>query len=218
MTISEALRAYVAAATPARDALVERLERQARDGGVPITGPDEAALLHAVARLVRPDLMVELGTATGYSAIWLLRGWPAARLVTFELDAGRAGAARRNLAAAGLTERADVREENAVEGLAGLEPGSAALVFNDLLCGLRDEERVEQCFAAALRVLAPGGLLLTDNALVAGEVVQPRSLQARCVHRWNQLVTAEPSLSGTILPVGDGLGVAVRDWQPPASG
>jgi predicted O-methyltransferase YrrM len=122
----------------------------------------------------------------------------------------RAAQARQNLAAAGLAERADVRVENAIEGLARLPSGSADIVFNDVLNGLRDKRRVELCFQSAMRVLKPGGLLLADNALGAGEVLRAETREARCVHRWNQLVSEEESLSATIVPVGDGLSIAVR--------
>ena len=205
-----ALSRYVAAAAPAPDALLKRLEDEARAENIPITGIHEAALLHLIARLLRPDLMVELGTATGFSGIWLLRGWDRARLITFESDPVRASRARQNFAAAGLSQRVEVREENAVEGLERLGRQSATLLFNDLLNGLRDEERVALCFHQALAVLRPGGVLFTDNALASGEVAHPQTREARCVHRWNELVGAEPSLVSTILPIGDGLSMAVR--------
>jgi predicted O-methyltransferase YrrM len=201
---------YIDRASPASDALLARMDLDAAAEDIPIIGRREAALIYLLARLGRPDLVVELGTATGYSAIWLLRGCPTARLITFELDEVRAGQARENLTAAGLAERSDVRVENAVEGLARLPSGSADMVFNDLLNGLRDDARVELCFQEAMRVLKPGGLLLADNALAAGEVVRPETREARCVHRWNQLVAREDQLSATIVPIGDGLSIAVR--------
>jgi predicted O-methyltransferase YrrM len=201
---------YIDGASPATDALLARLEQQAAAQDIPIIGRPGAALICLLTRIARPTLHVELGTATGYSAIWLLRGWPKARLITFELDDVRAAQARENLAAAGLAKRAEVRVENAIEGLAQLPSGSADIVFNDVLNGLRDKRRVELCFQSAMRVLKPGGLLLADNALGAGEVLRAETREARCVHRWNQLVSEEESLSATIVPVGDGLSIAVR--------
>jgi predicted O-methyltransferase YrrM len=201
---------YIDRASPASDALLARLEQQAAAEDIPIIGRHGAALIYLLIRIARPDLIIELGTATGYSAIWLLRGWLGARLITFELNDVRAAQARQNLAAAGLAERAEVRVENAIEGLARLSSASADVVFNDVLNGLRDERRVELCFRQAMRVLKPGGLLLADNALGAGEVMRRKTREARCVHVWNQLVLAEESLSATIVPVGDGLSIAVR--------
>jgi predicted O-methyltransferase YrrM len=197
-------------ALPEPSPLLARLESQARDGNIPIVGATSGALMYLLARIVRPDLIVELGTATGYSGIWLLNGWPGARLITFELDEHRAAEARRNFAEAGLAERVDVRCENAIEGMERVAEGAAGIVFNDVLNGLRDEERVERCFHIARDVLKVNGLLLADNALEAAKGISGQTNQARCVHRWNQLVKGESSLTSMILPIGDGLSVAVR--------
>ena len=196
---------------PASDSLLTRLEQQAQAEGVPIVGRRVAAFLHLLERAARPDLIVELGTATGYSGIWLVRGWSNAKLTTFEVDEVRATHARRNFAEAGLAERVDVRVENAVGGLNGLPAASAAFVLNDLLNGLRDEGRVEECFHGAFKVLMPGALLLADNALAGGDVLRRETLEGHCVHRWNALVMEHPALSGIILPMDDGLSVAVRN-------
>jgi caffeoyl-CoA O-methyltransferase len=200
---------YIDRALPASDALLVRLEQQADEEKIPIIGRAGAALIQLLTHLIEPELIVELGTATGYSAIWLLRGWPKARLLSFEIDQALADQARQNLRVAGLADRADVRTENAVDALEGLEPGSADIVFNDILNGLRDEARVDECFQRAITILKPGGLLLADNALASGEVTSADSREARCVRRWNERVAVEPSLTGMILPVGDGLSVAV---------
>jgi predicted O-methyltransferase YrrM len=190
--------------------MLARLEDAAAADGIPIVGRSTAVLIHLLTRLAQPDLIVELGTATGYSGVWLLRAWPAAHLITFEVDASRAAEARLNFDEAGLGPRAEVRVENAVEGLERLPTGSAGVVFNDVLNGLRSVDRVEQCFRAALRVLKSGGLLLADNVVNAGQVARRGTQQARRVHRWNELVHDEPSLTGMILPVGDGLSFSVR--------
>jgi predicted O-methyltransferase YrrM len=104
----------------------------------------------------------------------------------------------------------DVRGGNAVEGLESLDAGSAGVIFNDLLNGLRNVERVARCYRAAVKALMPGGLLLADNALAGGEVLGQETREGRCVHRWNALVQEDPSVFGMILPTDDGLSVAVR--------
>jgi predicted O-methyltransferase YrrM len=201
---------YLDSMMPASDPMLLRLEQQARAEDIPIVGRRAAALIQLLVRIVQPDLIVELGTATGYSGIWLLRGSPKARLITFEVDETRAGQARDNLAEAGLAERAHVRVGNAVEGLEGIRAGSAGVIFNDVVNGLRDAERVEQCFRAAVNALRPGGLLLADNALAGGEVLAQETREGRSAHRWNALVLEDPSVSGSIVPTEDGLSVAVR--------
>ena len=203
------LDGYMDSLLSASDAILRRIEDDARVQGVPIVGRRTAALIQVLVRVARPGLIVELGTATGYSGIWLLRGWPQAHLITFEVDGDRAAQASQNFAGAGLAERVDVRVGNAVEGLESLDAGSVGLIFNDLLNGLRDLERVEQCYRGAVRALSPGGLLLADNALAGGDVLRQETHEGRCVHRWNALVLDDPSVFGLILPTDDGLSIAV---------
>ena len=204
------LDGYMDSLLSASDSILRRIEDDARVQGVPIVGRRTAALIQVLVRVARPGLIVELGTATGYSGIWLLRGWPEAHLITFEVDGDRAAQASRNFAEAGVAERADVRVGNAVEGLESLDAGSVGIVFNDLLNGLRDPERVERGYRGSLRALRPGGLLLADNALAGGDVLRQETREGRCVHRWNALVLDDPSVFGLILPTDDGLSVAVR--------
>jgi predicted O-methyltransferase YrrM len=205
---------YLDSMSQASDEVLLRIEDDARVKGIPIVGRRTAALIQVLVRVARPSLVVELGTATGYSGIWLLRGWPDAHLITYEVDDDRAAQASRNFAEAGLAERADVRVGNAVEGLESLDAGSVAVIFNDLLNGLRDLERVERCYRGALRALGPGGLLLADNALAGGDVLRQETHEGRCVHRWNALVLDDPSVFGLIVPTDDGLSVAVRATHP----
>jgi caffeoyl-CoA O-methyltransferase len=127
--------------------------------------------------------------------------------VTTELDPERAAQARLNLDEAGLGDRVHVAEE---DGVAYLERESRQVdcIFNDLLNSFPDEATVERCFAASLRRLRPGGLLLADNALRRGEVLLPRSAGARNVARWNALVAAEPRLESVVVTVRDGVSIA----------
>jgi predicted O-methyltransferase YrrM len=206
-------RTYLEQLLPDRDPILLRLESEAEAEGIPIVGPYEGAFLHLLARVSRPELIVELGTATGYSGIWLLRGAPAGVLVTFELDNLRAGRARRAFSEAGLIGRVDLRETNAVEGIEGIEAESAGLVFNDILFGLRDEARVEQCFRGSLALLRRGGLLVADNA-AGEEILDADSLPGRCARRWNSLVREAPGLTSVAVPIGGGVSVA---WKGTAA-
>jgi caffeoyl-CoA O-methyltransferase len=194
---------------PTRDPVLQRLEREAAVEGIPAIGPHEGMLLGLLSRLVRPRRIVELGTAIGYSAIWLARGSPEAELVTFEADSGRAERARQNLAEAGLADRAEVREGDALDGLRGIA-GGVDIVFNDLLNSLSDEAAVELSFRLSVDRLRPAGLLLADNALRQGEVVEPATRQARNVSRYNDLAASEPGFESVIVPLRDGLSISWR--------
>jgi caffeoyl-CoA O-methyltransferase len=183
------------------------LEREAEEKRVPIVGPQVGTLLHVLCALLRPNLILELGCATGYSAIWLARGAPNARVVTTELDPGRAARARRSFSDAGLSDRVEIVEGDALVYLARSDE-TFDLVFNDLLNSFADLEKAERAFELSLRHLRPGGLLVADNALRRGEVLEPASQGSRNVVRYNELVATEERLQGLIVPLRDGVSVA----------
>ena len=196
---------------PARDAVLARLEEEAARENIPIVGPHEGALLAVLVSLARARRVLELGTATGYSGIWLLRGTGGGTLTTFEVDRRRADQARTNFAEAGLGRQTLVLEQDAVTGLQSLDARFDAC-FIDLLTSFPSEETVRQVLDLCLQRLVAGGLLMADNALRQGEVLQPKQQQARNAARYNQLVAAHPRLESVVVPIRDGLSVArVRD-------
>jgi predicted O-methyltransferase YrrM len=165
------------------------------------------ALLLLLARTAGARRMLELGTATGYSGAWLLQASPEARLVTLELDPGRAAEAQRNLEAAGLADRTQIVQRDALDYLHESRE-RFDLVFNDLLNSFPSEDATREAFGLALEHLEPGGLLIADNALRRGEVTNPRSQGAKNVALWNRLVAGEPRLDSTVVPLRDGVSVA----------
>jgi len=205
--ITPQLESYLEAQLQPRDPVLAALEREAEEKGVPIVGPQVGTLLCLFTGLLRPRLILELGCATGYSAIWLARGAPDARLITTELDRGRAERARRSFEAAGLAGRVELIEGDALDYLSRTQD-RFDVVFNDLLNSFRDEDAVERSFRLSLERLQPGGLLLADNSLRRGEVLRPSSRGGRNVVRYNELVAGDKRLQGLIIPLRDGVSVA----------
>ena len=205
--ITPELESYLESLLTPRDPVLAGLEREAEEKRVPIVGPQVGTLLHVLCALLRPNLILELGCATGYSAIWLARGAPNARVVTTELDPGRAARARRSFSDAGLSDRVEIVEGDALVYLARSDE-TFDLVFNDLLNSFADLEKAERAFELSLRHLRPGGLLVADNALRRGEVLEPASQGSRNVVRYNELVATEERLQGLIVPLRDGVSVA----------
>ncbi|TMC09905.1 MAG: O-methyltransferase [Chloroflexi bacterium] len=204
--VTPELEAYVESLLPGRDAVLRRLEEEIETTRVPGIGPAVGQLVYLLLRTAGCRDAIELGCAVGYSAIWLGRGCTG-QVATTELDPERAAQARLNLDEAGLGDRVRVVEE---DGVAYLERESRQVdcIFNDLLNSFPDETTVERCFAASLRRLRPGGLLLADNALRRGEVLRPRAAGARNVARWNALVAEEPRLESVVVPLRDGVSIA----------
>jgi predicted O-methyltransferase YrrM len=201
------LETYLESLLKPRDSVLAAVEREAEEKGVPIVGPQVGTLLYVLAGLLQPRRMLELGCATGYSAIWLARGAPDARVVTTERDSRRVERARRSFADAGLAGRVELVEGDAVDYLVRTTE-RFDLVFNDLLNSFPDEKTTDRAFELSLERLNPGGLLVADNALRRGEVLDPGSQGGRNVVRYNELVAAEKGLRGLIVPLRDGVSVA----------
>jgi caffeoyl-CoA O-methyltransferase len=209
--VTDALQEYMNSLIPPRDRVLARIEKEAHRDDIPIVDVHEGALLNLLVRIAGGKRVLELGTATGYSGIWLLRGTEGGTLTTFEMDHERAVRARANFAEVGFGDRALVLEENAVAGLEKLE-SRFDVCFIDLLNSFRSEEITRRVVELCLERLDPGALLMADNALRQGEVLAPKNQQARNVAYYNKLVAEHPRLESVVIPIRDGLSVArVRD-------
>jgi predicted O-methyltransferase YrrM len=165
---------------------------------------NQGKLLNLLARSIGAKAILEVGTLGGYSAIWLARALgEGGRLVTLELDAHHAAVARANLAFAGLGEVAEVRQGPALELLPVLEAESGPpfdLVFIDA-----DKPSNAAYFGWALKMTRPGGLIIVDNVVRGGAVIDENGDAAvQGVRRLAELIAAEPRVDATALQtVGD---------------
>ena len=209
--VTDALQEYLNDLVPPRDKVLARMEEEAHRENIPIVDPHEGALLSLLVRIAGGKRVLELGAATGYSGIWLLRGTEGGTLTTFELDPERARRARANFSDAGFGERALVIQEDAVTGLEKVE-ARFDVCFIDLLNSFASEDVTRQVLDLCILHLDGGALLMADNALRQGEVVRPRNQQAKNVAYYNRLVAKHPRLESVVVPIRDGLSIArVRD-------
>ncbi len=195
---------FNAALIPPDPALDGALERS-RAAGLPAiaVAANQGRLLNLLASLIGARRILEVGTLGGYSAIWLARALPAdGRLVTLEIDPRHAEVAMGNLAAAGLADRAEVRTGRAIDLLPDLEREAPFdLAFIDA-----DKPSNPDYFDWALKLVRPGGLIVVDNVVRAGKVVQTDDADANVVgvRRLVDKVAAEPRVEATALQtVGD---------------
>jgi caffeoyl-CoA O-methyltransferase len=209
--VSDKLQEYLDGLVPKRDRVLARMEEEAHRESIPIVDPHEGQLLYMLVKIAGARRILELGTATGYSGIWLLRATDGGTLTTYEMDHERAQRARANFAEAGFGERAQVLEENAKDGLETLE-GRFDACFIDLLNSFRTEEITRRVTELCIERLDPGALLMADNALRQGEVLRPGNQQAKNVAFYNDFVAKHPRLESVVIPIRDGLSVArVKD-------
>ena len=171
--------------------------------------PATARAVQILLRASGARRVLEIGTLAGYSAVWIARGLPPdGSLLTLEIDPDRAAVARRSLEVAGVADRVEVRVGDALDLMAALDPDPPFdAVFLDA-----DKERYCEYLGQAARLVRRGGLLMADNAFWRGGVLDPAGSGelAAHIHRFNESVAADPRFEATILPVGDGLMVAVR--------
>jgi len=209
--VTDEVEAYMVSLLPKRDKVLVRMEDEAHRENIPIVNTHEGALLSLLVRIAGAKRLLELGTATGYSGMWLLRGTEGGTLTTFEVDGKRAARARANFAEAGFAEQALVLVQDAVGGLEKLA-GRFDACFIDLLNSFPSEEVTRRVVELCIERLEPGALLMADNALRQGEVLKPKTQQARNVAFYNKLVSKHPNLESVVIPIRDGLSVArVRD-------
>ena len=209
--VTDELQAYLDGLVPRRDPVLARMEEEAHRENIPIVDPHEGMLLYLLVRITGGKRVLELGTATGYSGIWLMRGTEGGTLTTYEMDHDRAVRARANFAEAGFGERAMVLEENAKDGLEKLD-ARFDVCFVDLLNSFRSEDITRRVTELCLERLDAGGLLMADNALRQGEVLRPDNQQAKNVAFYNEFVSTHPRLESVVIPIRDGLSVArVKD-------
>ena len=159
--------------------------------------PAHGKLLWMLARLQNARRILEVGTLGGYSTIWLARGLAAGgRLITLEALEKHAAVARSNLERAGVSKVVDVRVGQALATLPTVKDGPFDLTFIDA-----DKQSNAEYFTWALKLSRPGSLIVVDNVVRAGAVIDARSRDAAVqgVRRLNQLMAAERRVAATAL-------------------
>ncbi|GAB2787878.1 O-methyltransferase [Amycolatopsis magusensis] len=193
---------FTSALLPPDPALTATLESSTRGGLPPIAvAPLQGKLLHLLAKLTGAKSILEVGTLGGYSTIWLARALPAdGRLITLEYEPKHAAVARANIEAAGLADRVEVRVGAALDTLPELE-GPFDLSFIDA-----DKVNNPEYFRWALEYSRPGSVIVVDNVVRGGAVVQADSTDpsVQGVRKLHELIANEPRVDATALQtVGD---------------
>jgi caffeoyl-CoA O-methyltransferase len=192
--------------------VVETLRAEGLAAGLPLADAGTARLLRVLVTALGARRVLEIGTAIGYSATVMALAMPAdGLLLTMEADAGRAATARQNFVRAGVDGRVNVIVGDASRFLHKVA-GPFDLVFQD-----GSKQLYEPMLDRLVGHLRPGGLLVSDNVLWGGEVVdglveRPRHAEADtdAIRRYNARLAADPRLLTAFLPVGDGVAVSVR--------
>jgi predicted O-methyltransferase YrrM len=208
--LDERVREYLHALRPERSPLMAEMEALADRDGVPIVAWETGRLLATLCRALDPQVL-EVGTASGYSTLHMAEQLDGGRVVTLELDSDRAAQARGFFERAGVSERIELVEGDARETIPRLE-GPFDLLFVD---AAKTEYR--RYIELAEPKLSERALLAIDNLLMFGEVALPegadtfwRAEALDAARELNADLLASDRWLGSVLPVGDGVGLAVR--------
>jgi caffeoyl-CoA O-methyltransferase len=203
--IQDDVEQYLYELLPERDAVVSEMERYAEQQRVPIIGPAVARLLALFAEVSGAKRIFEMGSAIGYSTIWLARAaGPKGKVHYTDGDPRNAQRAREYFRRAGVAKRIDVQVGDALELLAKA-PGKFDLIFNDV-----NKHQYPDALRAALPKLRRGGLFITDNTLWSGKAARPASADDAAtlgVQEFNRLVYASKELYPVMIPLRDGVTV-----------
>ena len=197
------------------DDVLAAARARAQEVGVSPIGTGGGAALRFLAAVTEARAVVEIGTGTGVSGLWMLRGMrPDGVLTTVDTEAEHQRLARQAFADAGIaSQRVRLIAGAALDVLPRLTDGHYDLVFAD-----GDKKEYGDYLAEALRLLKPGGILAFDNALWHDRVADPaqRDEETVTIRELGRTVREHEALLPVLLPVGDGLLVAKKVWKPEA--
>lgn len=207
------ITSYIREKTTQKNEFLKELERYAEENRVPIAEPETARLLSVLTKLKRPEKILEVGCAIGYSSILMSEGLAEnGRIMTLEYDTDMIAAARENIRRAGLDSVIKVVEADARDYLWYIdEDESFDMIF-------LDGPKAHYCYMLddAVRLLKKGGMLISDNVLFKGMVSDDEHFARRKVTIINRLreyidmLMEHPQLETAILSQGDGITVSVK--------
>ena len=196
---------YLEGVHPPLGPILEEMLKTGRSEGVPVVNPAAGRLLHVLVAALAPKRVVEIGTAIGFSTLWMASALPkGGRIDTIDPDRSRTDRARRYWLRAGVTDRVRVINEPALRVLPRLAPG-IDFAFIDAI-----KTEYIAYLDALLPKMAPGGIITVDNVLWSGRVAAGvHDEDTDALRAFNETFLHHEQLEATILPVGDGFGMGV---------
>ena len=199
---------YLYKMLPKRDEVLTEVEDYAAQNRIPIIGPAVARMLALFVQVSGAKRIFEMGSAIGYSTIWLARAaGPKGKVVYTDGDPEKARRATDYFRRAGVAKRIEIRVGNALE-LVKKAPGTFDLIFNDV-----EKHQYPDALHAALPKLRRGGLFITDNTLWSGKAARPAppdDVNTQGVQEFNRLVYASKKIYPVLIPLRDGVTVCQK--------
>ena len=212
MIVDERMLDYILSLDKDASPIVRTIEQEAIRDYVPIIRKESQSLLRVLLKIKKPGQVLEVGTAIGFSAILMGECLPEnSHLTTIEKYEKRIPIAKENFKRAGMEDKITLLEGDAVEVLKGLE-GPYDFIFMDAAKG-----QYIHFLPDILRLLSKGGILLSDNVLQDGDIIQSRfavERRNRTIHsrmrEYLYTLTHHEQLTTSLLPLGDGVTLSVK--------
>ncbi len=202
-----AVEDYLYNMLPPRDEVLSEMEAEAAQKKIPIVGPAVGRIFHQLATMIQAKTVFEMGSAIGYSTIWWARAIAdGGRVIYTDGDPKNAEKARGFFQRAGVTNRITLKTGDALE-LLSEEKQQFDIVFNDV-----DKDDYPRVLRLAAPRVRKGGLFVTDNVLWSGRIADANATDSRtkAIQEFNRALYASPDFYTTILPVRDGVAVALK--------
>src|SRR5438270_11853129 len=203
MSVASADLDYLDGVHPPMGPVLEEMLKTGRSEGVPIVNPASGRLLRILVTAMAPKRVLEIGTAIGFSTLWMAGALPpGGRIDTIDPDRARTDRARKYWLRAGVTDRVRVINEPALRVLPRLAPG-IEFAFIDAL-----KPEYAAYLDALLPKMAPGGMITVDNVLWSGRIAAgEHDENTDALRAFNEKFLRHEQLEATVLRVGDGFGL-----------
>lgn len=210
--MSNELEQYLSTLHRCSDPTIEKIKSYAKEHRIPILQDTSMEILLSLLRIKRPEAILEIGTAIGYSAIRMAKTLPNSTIVSVDIDEERLSVAKDNLLEASVADRVVLIHGEAVEQAEQLRVHAPYdFIFIDAAKG-----QYQRYFETFQEMLASDGIILSDNVLYRGMVAGEEPLLKRYetavkkLRLYNEFLANHPDFDTTFYPVGDGLAVSIK--------
>jgi len=205
--VDKKVEQYLDQLMPIQDESLQALQQEGMEAEIPIIQIPSIRFIQLLLHIINPQTIIEVGTAIGFSAIWLAKAFPHATIHTIERDPKMIKKAKENIQKAGLTENIILHEGDAVDVLPTLP--QADFIFIDAAKG-----KYKEFFQLADPLLKVGGIFVFDNVLFRGyvadeEVVKTKPMLIK-IRAFNDFIASYNKLKTSFVPIGDGLAIAYK--------
>src|SRR5690625_2407947 len=210
--MNQELDAYLRTLLPGREKGFTEMEYTALQNHIPIMDPVSMQFVSQLIQVHRPENILEIGTAIGYSALRMADAYPNTKVTTIEKEESRFLQAKENIKIFEKQEQIDLVYGDALEILPKLPPESFQMVFIDAAKG-----QYKYFFELSHPLLKKNGIILSDNVLFRGYVTEPDSIKhprhkqiVKKLRAYNQFIAEHPNYHTSIAPIGDGIAISIK--------